>query len=98
MYIPDHIKIVSHGPIIKVWSDDEGDSHAVDGPLQVADVTIRWNELYGLSAVVEYGTRIQAVGEPAASIIRVEYDAAHIAVDWKCYPLRMRQGMKQAKE
>ena len=98
MYIPDHIKIVSHDSTIKVWSDDEGHESVIAGPLQVADVTLRWNELYGLSAVVEYGTRIQALGEPAANIIRVEYDAAHIAVDWKCYPARMRQGMKQAKE
>lgn len=87
MYIPDKIKILGRGLNVKIWSDDEGHGH--EGPLQIISVTVTWGELRPVAATVEYGTQIQTVGEPMPPAVRVDYDAAHIAVDWMCYPERI---------
>lgn len=88
VYIPDKIKILGRGLQVKVWSDDDG--HADEGPLKVASVTVTWGELEPVAVTVEYGSHIREIGKASAPLIRVDYDAAHIAFDWHAYPARMR--------
>ena len=81
MYIPDHIRVVVDGKRLYVYSADEG--HATGERMQVRSVSVVYDELQGLSARVEYGTRIHRLGYDEPQAVNIDYPMERITIEAK---------------